>query len=269
MSCVRLEGFRARYGTGPPVLEVGSLEFAGGTTTALIGPNGAGKSTLLHVVAGLLPRGAGSVTVGSGTPARNGVAMVYHWTNLDAGLPLTVAEVVAMGRYPHRGLIGRFRREDHRAIGDSMTRLEIVDLARRQLAELSGGQRQRVLTARALAQQAEVLLLDEVHTGLDATSEILITRAVDEERDRGAVVIAATHDLEVAARADQVVLLAGRAMAWGPAAEVLVPARLAAVYGPGAFEARSGEPVPGPDIDASLGGAGRCPTPDAQAQEEE
>lgn len=231
MSFVRLEGITARYGTGPPVLQVEDLEFAGGTTTALIGPNGSGKSTLLHVIAGLLPASTGSVA--SATPARDAVAMVFQSTNLDAGLPLTVSEVVAMGRYPHRGLIGRFRREDHRAIGEAMTRLEITDLARRQLAELSGGQRQRVLTARALAQQAEVLLLDEVHAGLDATSEILITRAVDEERDRGAVVVAATHDLEVASRADQVVLLAGRAVAWGPAAEVLVPARLAAAYGPG------------------------------------
>jgi len=235
VSCVRLNGITARYGTGPPVLQVESLEFAGGTTTALIGPNGSGKSTLLHVLAGLLPASAGSVTVASGTSARNAVAMVFQWTNLDAGLPLVVSEVVAMGRYPHRGLVGRFSREDRRAIGEAMTRLEITDLAGRQLAELSGGQRQRVLTARALAQQAEVLLLDEVHTGLDATSEILIARAVDEERDRGAVVVAATHDLEVASRADQVVLLAGRPMAWGPAAEVLVPARLAAAYGPGAF----------------------------------
>ena len=159
--------------------------------------------------------------------------MVFQSSPVDAGLPLTVAEVVAMGHDPHRGLVGRFRGADRHAIREAMDRVEVTDLARRQLVALSVGQRQRVLTARALAQRAEMLLLDEAYTGLDAASEVLIARAAEEERDRGAIVVAATHDLAVASRADQVVLLAVRPVACGPAAEVLVPARLADAYGPG------------------------------------
>jgi ABC-type Mn2+/Zn2+ transport system ATPase subunit len=233
MSCARLDGITVRYDTGPTVLQVDHLELVGGTTTALIGPNGSGKSTLLQVIAGLLPPRTGRVSFAGQRPARRAVAMVFQSSHVDAGLPLTVAEVVRMGRYPHRGLLGRFRAEDRESIAEAMDRVEVTDLARRQLIELSGGQRQRVLTARALAQQAEVLLLDEAHTGLDAASEVLIARAVEDERERGAIVVAATHDLAVAARADQVVLLAGRPVACGPAAEVLVPARLADAYGPG------------------------------------
>ena len=233
MSCALLEGITVRYDTGPTVLHVDHLELSSGTITALVGPNGSGKSTLLQVIAGLLPARTGSITFAGQRPQRRVVAMVFQSSPVDAGLPLTVAEVVAMGRYPHRGLLGRFRAEDRAAIHEAMARVEVDDLARRQLVELSGGQRQRVLAARALAQRASILLLDEANTGLDAASEVLIARAVEEERDRGAVVVAATHDLAVARRADQVVLLAGRPVACGPAAEVLVPARLADAYGQG------------------------------------
>ncbi len=233
MSCARLEGITVSYDTGPTVLQVDHLELAGGTITALVGPNGSGKSTLLQVIAGLLPPRTGNITFGERRPERRVVAMVFQSSQVDARLPLTVAEVVAMGRYPHRGLLGRFRAGDRAAVMQAMERVDVADLARRQLVELSGGQRQRVLAARALAQRASILLLDEAHTGLDAASEVLIARAVEEERDRGAVVVAATHDLQTAARADQVVLLAGRPVACGPAAEVLVPARLADAYGPG------------------------------------
>lgn len=241
MTRARIDGLTVGYDTGPTVLRVDHLELEAGTVTALIGPNGSGKSTLLQVIAGLLPARTGSVTFAGSRAARGTVAMVFQTSNLDAGLPLTVDEVVAMGRYPHRGLLGRFRASDREAIARAMARVEVSALARRQLTELSGGQRQRVLTARALAQQAAVVLLDEIHTGLDATSEVLITRAIDEERDRGAIVVAATHDLQVAARADQVVLLAGHPVACGPATEVLVPGRLADAYGPGTITSFAGD----------------------------
>ncbi len=233
MSRVTVEDVTVRYDTGPIVLQVDHLALEAGTLTALVGPNGSGKSTLLQVLAGLLPVRTGAVRFAGGRRPRHAVAMVFQSSPLDAGLPLTVAEVVAMGRYPHRGLLGRFRAEDRAAVDQAMRQVEVASLATRQLAELSGGQRQRVLTARALAQRAPMLLLDEVHTGVDAGSEQLIRAAVADERARGAVVVAATHDLEVAAQADQVVLLAGRPVACGPATEVLAPARLADAYGPG------------------------------------
>lgn len=240
MTCARLEGITVRYDTGPTVLQVDHLLLEGGTTTALVGPNGSGKSTLLQVIAGLLPARTGSVTFSGPRPPRHAIAMVFQSTSADTALPLTVAEVVAMGRYPHRGLLRRFRREDHAAIAEAMARVEVTGLARRQLAELSGGQRQRVLTARALAQAAPVLLLDEVHTGLDATSETLIAQAVAAERARGVIVVAATHDLMAAADADQVVLLAGRPVACGTASQVLVPETLATAYGTGLLGVSTG-----------------------------
>lgn len=231
MTRLQLSGITVGYDTGPDVLRIDHLELVGGTTTALIGPNGSGKSTLLQVIAGLQQPRTGRMSLTGVVPSSHAIAMVFQATFAHDGLPLTVAEVVAMGRYPHRGLWRRFRAEDRAAIATAMDRVEVSGLASRQLAELSGGQRQRVLTARALAQQAPILLLDEVHTGLDATSETLITQAVAEERGRGVLVVAATHDLAVAADADQVVLLAGRAVACGRAAEVLVPEQLAVAYG--------------------------------------
>ncbi|MGY6500753.1 MAG: metal ABC transporter ATP-binding protein [Acidimicrobiales bacterium] len=203
-----------------------------GTVTAVIGPNGSGKSTLLHGIAGLLDPVRGSIEVG-GRRARArsvDVAYVLQSTRVHEHLPVTVREVVSMGRYGRRGLVAPLRREDRRAVDEAMERLAVADLAGRQIRELSGGQRQRVFVAQGLAQEATVLLLDEAVTGLDLLSHRRILDTAKEEADRGRVVIMTTHDLGEAAHADHVVLLAGRVVAEGPPAEVLTADHLADAY---------------------------------------
>jgi manganese transport system ATP-binding protein len=217
------------YGSRIVLADV-DLDIAAAAITALIGPNGAGKSTLLHAVAGLLRPEAGEVVV----PARQrpgGVALVLQATDTNPRLPLTVYEAVAMGRYPyHRGW-SRLTRQDRAAIDQALDILQIRDLGQAQLWEISGGQRQRALIAQGLAQQAEVLLLDEPYTGLDILSRASIQDAVDHERAAGRAVVVSTHDIADAAAADHVVLLAGRVVASGSPEDTLTDANLSAAYG--------------------------------------
>jgi manganese transport system ATP-binding protein len=212
------------------VVEDASFEVPAGAVTALIGPNGAGKSTVLHAVAGLLEPRAGSVTV----PARDrpgGVAYVLQGTQANDHLPITVREVVTMGRYARVGLLRRLVVEDRRAVDRAMEALAITDLARRPLRDLSGGQRQRAFVAQGLAQEADLLLLDEPITGLDVVSRQHILDAIASERHAGHTVVVSTHDLADAAAADHLLLLAGRVVASGPPSAVLTEANLAAAYG--------------------------------------
>jgi ABC-type Mn2+/Zn2+ transport system ATPase subunit len=211
-------------------LEAATFEVPAGSTVALIGPNGSGKSTLLRAVAGLAPPRSGHLDVPA-RHARGGLAFVLQTTDVERTLPVTVRETVAMGRYAIRGPFGRLRAVDRSAVRQALERMEIVELAGRQLHELSGGQRQRVLVAQGLAQQAEVLLLDEPVTGLDVLSRELIFRAVDAERDAGRTVVVSTHDLDDARRADLVMLLANRVVAFGPPGEVLSDGPLREAYG--------------------------------------
>jgi len=213
-----------------PALAASSFTIPAGTTAALIGPNGSGKSSLLRAAAGLLSPRGGTLDVPAARH-RGGVALVLQTTDVDPSLPITVREAVAMARYPRRGVLGRFRPADRDAIASSLERMDITDLSRRQLHELSGGQRQRVLVAQGLAQEADLLLLDEPVTGLDVVSRGLIDAAVDEERAAGRTVLVSTHDLVDARRADLVLLLAGRVVAVGPPDEVLTDGPLRQAYG--------------------------------------
>lgn len=213
------------------VLAVDELALPAGRVSALIGPNGSGKSTLLHVIAGLLPRVDGEVRVLGRRPqeVRPTIAYVLQGTAVDEHLPVTVREVVAMGRYA-RGR-PRDRRADRTAVDAAIERLELGHLVGRHLGELSGGQRQRALVAQGLAQGGDVLLLDEPTTGLDIASAARIAAIVDEERAAGRTVVVATHGLAEAANADHVVLLAGRVVAAGPPPRVLSRSHLADAYG--------------------------------------
>jgi manganese transport system ATP-binding protein len=227
---ISLVGVVARRG-GRVALQVDRVDLPAGAVTAVVGPNGSGKSTLLHVVAGLLPGVTGQVRVLGRPPAevRRRVAYVLQVTAVGDHLPVTVREVVAMGRYgaPRR----RTRALDREAVDEAIERLELGDLARRYLDELSGGQRQRVLVAQGLAQRAEVLLLDEPLSGLDVASAQRIAAIVAEEQVAGRTVVVATHDLADAAAADRAVLLAGRVVAAGPPADVLTREHLSTAYG--------------------------------------
>ena len=161
---------------------------------------------------------------------RGRVAYVLQSVVVAEHLPISVREVVTMGRYADSGLWRRLTADDRSLVDDAIERLELTDLARRQLGSLSGGQRQRTLVAQALAQDADVLLLDEPVTGLDLASADRIRAIVEDERDRGRAVLVATHDLAEAARADHLVLLAGRVVAAGSPADVLTQDALAEAY---------------------------------------
>lgn len=208
-----------------------------GRITAIIGPNGSGKSTLLHAIAGLLPISGGELSVLGSPPEQNqrAVSYVLQYTTVPAGTPLTVAETVMMGRYPNLGLLGRPSAEDRRIVADSMERLRITDLAKRHLTELSGGQRQRVYVAQGIAQDHQMLLLDEPLTGLDLVSARTIDRIIHEEPGGGCTVLLTTHDLAEARAADHVILMAGRVVAAGPPAVALTRDSLISAYGLGAL----------------------------------
>ncbi|TLM81720.1 metal ABC transporter ATP-binding protein [Pseudarthrobacter sp. NamE2] len=187
------------------VLEEVSLALMPGTHTVLTGRNGSGKSTLLGLAAGVLKPARGMVSAGSRP------ALVIQHTRTPENLPCTVRQTVEMGRWPHRRGLLPLRRADRQKVSAALERMGIADLADRQLQELSGGQRQRTLIAQGLAQEADILLLDEPTAGLDSSAHALIRAAVADELRRGVTVLESSHDPGDIGRADRVVMLdAGR-----------------------------------------------------------
>lgn len=223
-------GVEVSYG---PTVAVAASDFTipADAVTALIGPNGSGKSSLLNAIAGLA--GSGQVIIG-GVPApavRHRIAYVLQTTKVNEAMPVTVREVVAMGRFTTLGVFGRSSHLDRAAIDDAMVRLRLDGIGDRHLDELSGGERQRVFVAQGLAQDHDVLLLDEPFTAVDLLSSQAIEEAIAEERGAGCSIVMSTHDLAVASAADHVILLAGRVVAEGPPAAALTTHSLAAAYG--------------------------------------
>jgi manganese transport system ATP-binding protein len=222
----------------------------GGVTT-FIGPNGSGKSTLLNVIAGLVEPYTGSIAIDVETSR---ISYVMQSTKVNETLPATVKEVVTMGRYASLGSYGRMRAEDRLAVDRALDRMGIAEIAARHIHDLSGGQRQRVLVAQGLAQEHDLLLLDEPMTGVDLTTAQAIDDVVHMETREGCTVIMTTHDLSEARLSEFVVLLAGSVVASGPPDEVLTEENLLAAYGPTLLHAEKGRlfvddpahrPVPG------------------------
>jgi iron complex transport system ATP-binding protein len=237
----RGEGIVLSYNHRVAVAE-STFSIPAGRLTAVIGPNGSGKSTLLHALTGLVRVGEGTIEVfgGPARAARQRVAYVLQSTKVNEVMPVTVREVVAMGRYAGLGRFRRFRRRDALAVERALERLQIVGLAGSHLTELSGGQRRRVFVAQGLVQEADLLLLDEPVTGLDIVSRDLIVTAMTEELQQGRTVVFTTHDLAEAGEADHVILMSGRVAASGTPAEVLMPDRLSAAYGIGIVHLEDG-----------------------------
>ena len=205
-----------------------SVQIHPGTSVALVGPNGSGKTTLLEVLAGL--RSPTTGTVHRGGRPRGSVAIVTQ-RHVGGWMPLTVREVIRMGRFRPTMVPRRLRPEDHAVVTTAAERLDVTDLYDTPLGTLSFGQRQRVLVAQALARQADLLLLDEPITGLDLVSQERILAVIDEERDDGAAVVLSTHHLDEARHCDVVLVLDGRLVAFGPPDAVLVPDVLREAYG--------------------------------------
>lgn len=194
VECVNLS---VRYpGAERPALEHVNLRVAAGSRVALVGPNGAGKSTLLKAIAGLLPVVAGSVRV-HGSPVGgccHRVAYLAQRGDLDWRFPITVKRLVLTGRYVHVGWFGRPGRQDRQIVDRVLDTLQIRDLADRRIGELSGGQQQRALLARAMAQEADMLLLDEPLNAVDSQTRQIVRDVLKSLSDAGKTIIAATHD---------------------------------------------------------------------------
>ena len=230
---LHVEGLTVAY-HGEPVLWDVHLALPRGEAMAVVGPNGAGKSTLLQTALGLLPALAGRVQI-AGEPLakrRDRVAYVPQRNSVDWDFPTTVLDVVLMGTY---GRLGWFRRPGRKERDEAMAALEMVEmvpLADRQISELSGGQQQRVFLARAFVQHADLLLMDEPFSGVDAKTERAIVSLLHGFRDEGKTLLIVHHDLAtVPEYFDSVTLLNRHVIACGPIAEAFSDANLEATYG--------------------------------------
>ncbi len=205
-----------------------------GSLLAVVGPNGAGKSTLLKLMAGLVEPWTGRVQILGAPPGREArrVAYVPQAELVDWGFPVTVEDVVMMGRFPRLGPIRRPGRDDRRAVVDALDQVGMADHRRTQIGRLSGGQRRRVFLARAIAAEPDLFLLDEPVTGIDGTTQELLMDLLQAQAARGKTVVATTHDLAQAAQRFQQVLAVNRTVvAYGPS-EILLDAEvLARAYG--------------------------------------
>jgi manganese transport system ATP-binding protein len=232
---LEVRGLTVRYGEVSALEDV-SLTLGTGRVCGLVGMNGSGKSTLFKTVMGTVRPRSGTVVVAGGSPAaarRKGlVGYVPQSEDVDWTFPLSVREVVETGRYGHLGPTRRLRAADHAAVAEALDRVGLADLAQRQVGRLSGGQRKRAFLARAVAQGAATLLLDEPFAGVDRTSEATITELLRTLAAEGASVLVSTHDLQALPDlADEAVLLMRRVLLHGPSAEVLRPENLALAFG--------------------------------------
>lgn len=232
---VVVEALTAGY-PGVTALEDVSLRLERGTITALLGANGSGKSTLFSALLGMVSASTGRISIFGTDSARarrrNLVSYVPQHEQIDPTFPITVEQVVMMGRYPHMGFARLTRQSDREAVEQAMAQTRLTDYRRRSIGELSGGQRKRAFVARALAQGASLMLLDEPFAGVDRASEQLMTQVFRDLRASGTTVLISTHHLEgVRSLADEVILLHRKVLAAGPPAQVLTDEQLAQAFG--------------------------------------
>jgi len=224
------------YRNGHTALWDASFEVPRGTITALVGVNGAGKSTLFKSIMGFVPAAKGEISL-LDKPVRqalkeNLVAYVPQAEEVDWAFPVLVEDVVMMGRYGHMGWMRRPKPADRAAVEAALARVNMTAYRHRQIGELSGGQRKRVFLARALAQEGQVILLDEPFTGVDVKTEAQIVALLKELRDEGRVMLVSTHNLgSVPEFCDRTILVKGTVLAHGPTEEVFTPENLEEAFG--------------------------------------
>lgn len=217
-------------------LDSASLQLHSGTVCALIGMNGSGKSTLFKTIMGLIKPDTGTVKVNGLDPqlARKRAAIGYVPQNeaVDWDFPISVREVVMTGRYGTMGLLRRARKSDHAAVDAALERVGLTSYADRQIGQLSGGQKKRTFVARCIAQEANIMLLDEPFAGVDKRSEGTITDLLRDMAAEGGSILVSTHDLHaLPTLADEAVLLMTRVLMQGDPQEVLQPENLAMAFG--------------------------------------
>jgi ABC-type Mn2+/Zn2+ transport system ATPase subunit len=229
---LEVEGLSVRYEAGYALQDI-SFALHSGQRLAVVGPNGAGKSTLLKSVAGVLTPTSGKVTIFGHEP-RGHICIAYipQRSQVDWSFPVTVADVVMMGRIGQMGLFRNPKASDWKLVNRALDVVGISHLAKRQINELSGGQQQRMFIARALAQEAGLMLMDEPLTGLDVSSQEDIFNILDELKMQDVTVLISLHNLRMASqRFDQVLLLNRRMLGIGAPQEVLSQENLVTAYG--------------------------------------
>jgi manganese/zinc/iron transport system ATP- binding protein len=252
---LRFDDVTVCYGATPAVHHL-SAEMPCGSLVALMGPNGAGKSTLLRTILGWHRLTTGAITIG-GVPcrkARQRIGYLPQRAAVDWDFPVTVRDVVAMGRYQVLGPFRGFRKEDHAAVDAAISEMGLEWLADRQIAALSGGQQQRTFLARAVASGADIFLLDEPFAGLDPSSTADLVRRLQTWAKAGRLVVTVVHDLDLARRYfPQALLVRASLIAAGATSEVLSDRNLARAYGASYAAERSVAAVPKPAPIPALG----------------
>ena len=229
-------GVAVTYPNGHTALRDASFRLEGGTICALVGVNGSGKSTLFKALMGFVTPSQGSVTLNRepvhAAQKKSWVAYVPQAEEVDWTFPVSVHDVVMMGRYGYMNFLRIPKAADRAAVEESLRRVGMWDFRDRQIGELSGGQKKRVFVARALAQRGRIILLDEPFTGVDVKTEEAIITLLRELRSEGRLILVSTHNLgSVPEFCDQVVLINRTVLAYGPTAEVFTPENLAKAFG--------------------------------------
>ena len=233
---LEVENITVTYRNGHTALRDASFSIPRGTITALVGINGSGKSTLFKAIMGFVPVSNGSVKV-LGMPVakalkNKSVAYVPQSEEVDWNFPVLVEDVVMMGRYGHMNMLRIASKIDKQKVTDALERVNMLEFRDRQIGELSGGQKKRVFLARALAQEGEVILLDEPFTGVDVKTEEQIIALMRELRDEGKVMLVSTHNLgSVPEFCDRTVLIDQTVLAAGPTRETFTQENLEKTFG--------------------------------------
>ena len=236
MAGIKVSDISVTYRNGHTALYDASFTLPKGSITALVGVNGSGKSTLFKSIMGFVPVSQGSVEI-LGLPAKkalkqNVVAYVPQSEEIDWNFPVLVEDVVMMGRYGHMGLLRIPKQTDHEMVTAALDRVNMTAFRKRQIGELSGGQKKRVFLARALAQESEVILLDEPFTGVDVQTEDQIMALLRDLRDEGKVMLVSTHNLgSVPDFCDRTVLINRTVLASGMTRDVFTPENLELAFG--------------------------------------
>jgi manganese/iron transport system ATP-binding protein len=224
------------YRNGHVAVRDASFRLRSGTICALVGVNGSGKSTLFKTIMGFLRPDSGAVSIGGESirqaQSRNWVSYVPQSEEVDWTFPVTVWDVVMMGRYGHMNLLRIPSGLDRRKVEESLRRVDLWELRDRQIGELSGGQKKRAFLARSLAQEGRVILLDEPFTGVDVRTEAAIIQLLKELRDTGQIILVSTHNLgSVPEFCDHAVIIQRSIIAAGPLAETFTEQNLATAFG--------------------------------------
>ncbi|MEA5462133.1 metal ABC transporter ATP-binding protein [Leptothoe sp. PORK10 BA2] len=233
---ITVENISVTYSNAHLALYNASCYVQPGTITGLVGPNGGGKSTLFKTIMGFIHPDQGRVHIDGLSvkmaQKRQLMAYVPQADDVDWNFPVSVADVVMMGRYGHMNMLRIPGREDRRQVSESLARVGMTDFGQRQIGELSGGQKKRTFLARAMAQNSRVILLDEPFTGVDVKTEKRMVNLLLQLRDEGHTILVSTHDLaSISTFCDRTILLNRTILAQGTTAETFTEENLSMTFG--------------------------------------